>query len=290
MIEYVKRVALDVSKYDNCIENSMQSRIYAFSWYLDCVADNWDVLVLDDYKAVMPLPWKRKHGIKYVTQPYFCQQLGVFSLDEIDENLTTQFIKTIPKKFLKIYLQFNSDTFLENSFDKRKNYILSLNDSYENLFKSFNKGRKHAVKNAEKHNLIIKTVSVDALIELQKENYNYSLNTEQIQRLKNLSQEIIKRNSAFILGVFDNDIFLGGGFFIKTKYRITYLFSSFNDTGKLKQAASFLISETIKKYEKTTTLLDFEGGSIKSIGSFFKSFGAQKEYYFLFKSCFLYKK
>ena len=49
MIQYVKRQHLDVSKYDFCIENSTQSRIYAFSWYLDIVADHWDVLVLDDY-------------------------------------------------------------------------------------------------------------------------------------------------------------------------------------------------------------------------------------------------
>ena len=52
MIHYVKREDLEVEKYNNCIENSIQSRIYAFSWYLDIVADYWDVLVLDDYKAV----------------------------------------------------------------------------------------------------------------------------------------------------------------------------------------------------------------------------------------------
>ncbi|WP_373942482.1 hypothetical protein OEG92_04340 [Polaribacter sejongensis] len=71
MIQYVKRKDLNILKYDACIENSIQSRIYAFSWYLDIVADNWDVLVLGDYKAVMPLPWKQKYFIKYITQPFF---------------------------------------------------------------------------------------------------------------------------------------------------------------------------------------------------------------------------
>ena len=54
MITYVKRKDLDVVKYDACITNSAQGSVYAFSWYLDIVADNWGVLVLDDYKAVMP--------------------------------------------------------------------------------------------------------------------------------------------------------------------------------------------------------------------------------------------
>jgi len=71
MIHYVKREDLEVLKYDACIENALQSRVYAFSWYLDIVADNWDVLVLNNYEAVMPVPWKQKYFIKYVTQPFF---------------------------------------------------------------------------------------------------------------------------------------------------------------------------------------------------------------------------
>ena len=53
MIQHIKRKDLDILKYDACIENSIQSRIYGFSWYLDIVADHWEVLVLDDYEAVM---------------------------------------------------------------------------------------------------------------------------------------------------------------------------------------------------------------------------------------------
>jgi hypothetical protein len=50
------------TKYDTCMAQSLNSRIYAFSWYLDAVADHWDVLVYGDYEAVMPLPWRQKMG------------------------------------------------------------------------------------------------------------------------------------------------------------------------------------------------------------------------------------
>ena len=67
MIRHITRDTLDVQKYDNCIANAINSRVYAYSWYLDIVADaKWDVLVLDDYKAVMPLPKRRKYFINYV--------------------------------------------------------------------------------------------------------------------------------------------------------------------------------------------------------------------------------
>ncbi|VAW26447.1 hypothetical protein MNBD_BACTEROID04-1052, partial [hydrothermal vent metagenome] len=58
MIYYYKRNQIDIVKYDTCITKSINTRVYANSWYLDIVADNWDVLVLNDYEAVMPLPWR----------------------------------------------------------------------------------------------------------------------------------------------------------------------------------------------------------------------------------------
>ena len=287
MIQYVKRQHLDVSKYDFCIENSSQSRIYAFSWYLDIVADHWDALVLDDYEAVMPVPWKKKYGIKYVVQPYFCQQLGIFSKQNSDDMEVLQFIKKIPKKFVKVNLQLKNYFSQNTSFSINKNYILSLNDCHENLFNSFNKGRKHAIKSAEKRQLTLKKVSINKLIDIQKVNYSYKLSANQIKKLKDLSTISIKKKNAFIHGVFNKDVFLGGGFFLKTNSRIIYLFSAFNSQGKSNQAASFLINSVIKEYQNTDLILDFEGGNISSIGSFFNSFGAQTENYVLFKRSFL---
>ncbi|MDP3354122.1 MAG: hypothetical protein Q8S44_10335, partial [Flavobacteriaceae bacterium] len=66
MIYYVKRQNLDIEKYDTCIDRALNSRIYAYSWYLDIVADHWDALILNDYEAVMPLPWRSKYFIKYI--------------------------------------------------------------------------------------------------------------------------------------------------------------------------------------------------------------------------------
>ena len=109
MIYFVKRNQIDEEKYNNCIATSLQSRMYAYSWYLDIVADNWNVLVLDDYEAVMPLPFHKKFLISYISQPFFTQQLGVFSKENITEETIQFFLNTIPKKYLKIALQFNSD-------------------------------------------------------------------------------------------------------------------------------------------------------------------------------------
>lgn len=284
MIKYIKRKNLDIDKYNHCIENCLQSRVYAFSWYLDIVADYWDVLVLEDYKAVMPIPWKKKYGIKYVTQPHFCQQLGIFSIDEISKELQKEFLKNIPKNFLKVSLSLNADNFKLSSENKRVNYFIELTEDYKILFKNFSKGRKHAIKVGEKSNLEIKKISLQNLIEIQKKNYDFIFSEETLLKLAKIEN---KKSTIKIKGVFKDNILLGGAFFIDVNARIIYLFSAFTEEGRKHQAASFLISEIIKNDENSNKILDFEGGNIDSIGKFYRSFGATEESYSVFKRTFL---
>ena len=78
-IKYILREHIDEDKYNECITISKQSLIYGYSWYLDIVCDQWDALILDDYVAVMPIPWRKKYGITYVYPPLWLLQLGIFS-------------------------------------------------------------------------------------------------------------------------------------------------------------------------------------------------------------------
>jgi hypothetical protein len=41
------------------------------------MSKNWHGIVIDDYAAVMALPWKRKLRIRYGYTPPFMQQLGI---------------------------------------------------------------------------------------------------------------------------------------------------------------------------------------------------------------------
>ncbi|WP_298765639.1 hypothetical protein [uncultured Polaribacter sp.] len=284
MIKYIKRKDLDVEKYNYCIENSLQSRIYAFSWYLDIVATNWDVLVLNDYKAVMPIPWKKKYGIKYVTQPVFCQQLGVFSANEQKEEVIIQFLNKVPKTFLKVSLNIKQIVNVSGKTKILKNYVLPLHKEYAAIKKDFSKGRKHAIKVGEKHNLQAKEVSFKSLLDVYHKHYQYKISEEILSELYSF---LLKDKKAILLGVFKDDVFLGGAIFTKTTTRITYLFAAFSKEGRALQASSYLLNNVINTYQKTKTVLDFEGGNITSIGKFYRSFNAVEENYIVFESSLL---
>ena len=78
-ISIIKHNRLDKNKWNNCIEKSVNSNIYAFSWYLDLVSNNWEGLIYGDYELVFPIIFKKYFFLKKIYHPLFCQQLGPFT-------------------------------------------------------------------------------------------------------------------------------------------------------------------------------------------------------------------
>src|ERR1035437_3046922 len=136
MIHYFKHNEIDKIKWDHYIDRSAHNLIYAYSWYLDIVSPNWEALVEDDYKLVMPLTGNKKYGIHYLYPPYFAQQLGVFSKDKLSQTKVEEFLNAIPQHYK--FLEINLNT--HNTFDlpgfqikKNTNIELSLDSPYEAL-------------------------------------------------------------------------------------------------------------------------------------------------------------
>jgi hypothetical protein len=284
MVHYVLYKDLDIAKYNQCIIESNNQRIYGQSWYLDCSAKKWNALVLNDFEAVMPLPIRKKIGISYVFVPPWTQQLGIFSRQEFGKEMIKEFMLAIPKKYKLVDIFMNSQNRFQSShITKRDNYILPLETSYESLYSNFSKGRKSSIKQAIHHNLTVgKVTSIEALLQLFKENKGLELNRSDAD-LKILRELVLKGISLQKINVFEvvtsENKLIGGAIFLIDSHRITYLFSALNSEGREKQAMSFLIDFIIKKYANQPVILDFEGSMIYAIASFYRSFGAQLEPY-----------
>ncbi len=291
MVTYLAHHQIDFEKYNNCIRNAKNHLLYAESWYLNIVAPNWDLLVLSDYEAVMPLPKREKYGIHYLFVPPWVQQLGVFSTTISTPEIVLKFIENIPSKFRYQNIYFNYKNTIKRKFVTiRYNYTLPLYDSYGKIYANFRKGRKSSLQNAKQQNLVVKNCkNADKLITIFKENKG-----QEIKRNKNdydLLTEIVliglMQNKVAVYEVFDKDEnLLGGAIFLISKHRITYLFSAINELGRKLNSNSFLINTVIEKYAKTNIIFDFEGSMVPNIASFFKSFGAVKEHYYDYKPPF----
>lgn len=285
MISIKERDELDIDKYDACVASSIHSSLYAFSWYLDLVSDQWSALILDDYKATMPLPWNSKLGLKYITQPFFCQQLGIYSSKQIDESMTHLFVASIPPYFLNINL--NTNVPLEKKkCQKQTNYILDLNRDYEFIFKKYRKDRKKSLRKSLDAYLYYQDFeNKKVLMDLYQEVFGYlNLSDKYYNTIASVIDEVLKRGDGFIRNVFHDKQLVCSGFFIHFQDRIYYLFGASNQQGKKVGATTFLIDSVIKQFANTEKVFDFEGSNIQSIASFYKSFGSENTVYYKYSN------
>jgi hypothetical protein len=285
MIQYVKRQDINIAKYNACIENSIQSNIYGFSWYLDLVTDTWAVLVLDDYKAVMPIPIRKKYGIKYVYPPFWLLELGVFSLDDsIDYQ---PFFDILFKKFKSVETRLNIDNRIQKSaaflMDKQMQ-MLSIKEDYEAVFDGYRKDRKKDVRKAQKANLVEKwNDSPENLIQLFKDNVGkrtpYITNKDYVV-LEKLIETCIQKGVGEMLSIYNEEnTLVAAGFFLKHKNKVTILVSSTDFEHRKNGENTFLIDRAIFKYQKKYDVFHFGGSSMETIAKFFLSFGAETHNY-----------
>lgn len=288
MIRYIERHEIDIIKYDVCIEQSLQANIAAFSWYLDIVCDNWGVLVLNDYEAVMPIPWRQKFFIKYVYPPLWLLQLGVFSKNVEDEN---EFLIELLDDYKFVELRLNKDnspTMFTERLHEKKMQVISLQQSYETIFNRYNRNRKRELSKAKKYDLIEKwNDNPNKLIEIFKQNVGSRISkitNKDYDNLLRLMNVCLEKKVGELVCVYDkNNKLVSSAFFLKYKDRVTELVCSSDFSNRKNGANTFMNDRAIFKYQRNFKIFDFGGSSMKNIRKYYLSFGATDEKYYLLK-------
>jgi hypothetical protein len=290
MFRFFKRSQIDTEKWDDCINLSGQSIIYAMSWYLDIVSPEWGAFIKEDqdkYVSVFPVAIKRKYLINYVFQPPFTQQLGLFSkVSNNDQADLHELLTTLTGTYNYIDYNFNAKNILDLNVPEKvflKNKIthhLHLQEDYTFLFKAFSENHKRNIKKSISQNLKVKdSENINGLISLFKEEIGKDLKKikdADYKILSSLFTEARKRNAGKLL--FSEDIngeIQAGGFFLTFNNNITYIFGASAKRGKQNGSMSMIFNEVIRENSGTGKVLDFEGSDIESIARFYRSFGSQ---------------
>jgi hypothetical protein len=284
MIRYLDRGEIDVEKWDEVIAQSPAETIYPYSWYLDVVADKWSALVMDDYSLVMPLVWKKKLGIKYLYQPLYTQQLGIFGSDLADPLQASEMLKVLYEKFRFAEINFNTKNMVGEGphfrVEDRSNYILSLEQDYQSHYEAFSTNAKRNIRKADDlGDLVEKNLSVEELFRLKRENDVIQRSEADYRWLECLLGIIMERNAGKIYGIRKDKTLLAATIFVFSKTRAIYLVSASGDVGKERRAMFKIMDSFIRDHAGTGLILDFEGSNIPSIARFFGGFGAHPEVY-----------
>lgn len=286
MIRYLEHNQIDKKKWDDTIEEC--GNIYAYSWYLDVVHPQWEALVEDDYDTVMPLTGGKKFGVHYLFQPYFVQQLGVFSKATLNDDKLKGFLDSIPSKYRFCEIRLNESNTLSNDkelFEYHRNVLLDLNQDFKSIREHYHTNTKRNLAKAENNNLqIVDSVIPYHVVALFTDNRGALLNKwgdAEYARLTALTKVAVNKKHAFILGVTEKGVgqLLCAAIFMKTKDRITFLFSGLTEEGKQRQAMTYLLDQMIQNFANQPITFDFEGSDDDNLARFYLGFGGQEVKY-----------
>jgi hypothetical protein len=287
MIRYLQHDEIDEKKWDERIRQSFNGNLYGHYWFLDVVASDWDALVEDDYKSVFPLPHRRKYRISYIYQPFFTQQLGLYSTSALSSEVADRFLEAIPKKFRRIEINLN----IHNKVNEGKfrvipqlNHELDLIHSYDKIYSRYSGNLKRNLKKANKAGLtVMKNPRPDTIVNLFRQNRGRDirhLDDHDYHRLLHIVYQGTYKGLSDVRGVFDErNQLVAGGFFIRSHRKTVFLFSGLGEWGRDNGAMPFLIDSYIREKAGKHMTFDFDGSNDPNLARFYKSFGSKEMTY-----------
>ena len=288
-ISYLKYKDINKNKWDDCIQHAVNGLIYARTFYLDSMADNWDALVLNDYEAVMPLTFKVKWGIKYLYQPAFIQQCGIYFLKPLSREEIIAFINeaVCHFKFAEVTLNYSNDILLQHAgvqVEQRINFVLNLDNDYDKLYHNYDPSFTKSLRRIKKFSMkYVSTDEYETTIKLYQDLYAKRLpffEKKSYGRFQSICKKLAGERNVIVRQAHDHaNNLLASVILLKDDNRLYNMISCITEGGKRIEANYFLYDCILREFSNTNRLLDFEGSDVEGIAAFYKKFNPEMQAY-----------
>jgi hypothetical protein len=290
-IIYQSHAQINKEKWNALLEASPNGLAYAHSDFLDAMSPGWDALIAGDYEAIMPLTWRKKLGIRYLCQPAFCQQLGVFSATDIRSPLVEAFLRKVAQHFRLIEIFLNEHNKVENIQLTATNFVLPLNKTYELLREQYRTDLLKNLKRTEKFSLLYRaSTNTDEAIDQYCMLYGKRLGyrSQDFDALKKVCSKWVSEGKCIVREVIMEGRMIQEtmaiGLFLKDGKRLYNIASSTLPNGRTFEANHFLFDQLIQEFAWENLLLDFEGSDLPGVARFYQKFNPVNRPYFFWKS------
>ncbi len=291
MIRYLRPAEVDRPQWDALLARAPNGLIYGLSWYLDIVSPGWAALVKEEagrYVAVLPLPVRTKWGLRYLRQPLFAQQLGLFYLAEptaADWQQIGQLLRRF--RFITQYAFNTGNAELLGAGQPAlagaalTTYYLSLQPAYPQLLAGYKANRRWRLNQARRRGLHIEpSTDIDRLVQIFAENtapkiYGVIGEAYEYRLLRALYAAASQRHMAQLwqaraaTGEVVAMILL-----FKFNGQLTYIFNCSTAAGKEAGAISVLLDEVFRAHAGQAITFDFEAPEVANVAHFYASFGS----------------
>lgn len=283
-IRIIAHKDIDQKKWDKTINQCAFPLVFASSFYLNATSPNWDALVLGNYKAVMPLTWSKKLSIKYLHQPPFTSQLGIYGeatkeeIDAIDDLLR--------KNFKLVEIEQNAHFKFSKHVKDKITFVINYSNGFkynENTKRNITKSKRAGieVKNVENERESLKLAKLKLIPWLKT---THKASDKQALLLLKLLENGSRNHSLKTLVSVDrqgNELALG--YFIFNQFHCVFLkgftFNKKDNTGSMHA----LLDCAIRHFETKVKMFDFGGGSAPGLSTFYKGLGGKELKYQQYK-------
>ena len=272
----IEREHIDIKKWNTLVNSSPGASLFSHSAYLDSVAENWCVLVDDDYSNGMALPYTIRMGVKGIYTPNFSRYLEWFHLTD-KKKYPSDLMEQL--QFAFKLASFSSAFMFDENF--KSVHVYQINDG----LKEYNKLSNRMLKKFTNSSCFItESNQVNQIIDFIHTNLNQKvpdLSSTDFSRFNKLVASMNDLGVLKVIGVYDHSqSLLGGAFFIEQKSSLLYLKGACLQDAQNEGAMYALIDAGIKHAEKQNKIFDYGGSRIPGVRQFFMNIGGyDKKYY-----------
>ena len=286
-IEYLSNDEINFVKWDNCINNSHNGNIYAFSWYLDILCEDWEALADADYKSVMPILPAKKMGIPVTYTSYLANQLGVFSTDILSEEKVNAFILKLSETYKAFDVNLNKFNKVSSHLFKQtpiETYEFDIIRDYSTISKGYSGENQVMLKLADKNSVsIVNGLLPNDFLDFASRRdvlVSAKLKRNDLLKLRRIIAFVMRHGLGEINAAYgpDNEL-IAAVFFLKSNRKISVLFSAVSDEGLKLKTMNKIIDRFIYKYSGQNLTLSFENLQVPDKASFCKGFGGKEFLY-----------
>jgi hypothetical protein len=284
--------ALDLACWEACVAASPGAPPYVQAWWLAATARRWDAVVelgpAGEYRSLLPLPTKWRPQGRVVYQPLFTQQLGLVLTAESQQRDLAAYLAVAAQYCDQLYQQLPPMAVplpqLPPGFiaTERLTYHLDLGPDAEVLRAAYapdyrRRLRRHAAQLPALH--VTSGLDLTELIALflaYRGPEHTGLHPRHYAALHRLAAAAPRLAELRQVRHPATGELLAGALFVRHAGGLIYLFAAASAAGRAAGAPLLLLDDAIARHAgQPGQVLDFEGGSLPTIGRFFANFGAR---------------
>lgn len=284
-IHRLKREEIEKPRYDGCVHYATNGNIFGYTWYLDCIAKEWEVLVEDDYQSVFPLVFRSSKILgQELHQPRLIRELGIFSVRALSEARIRSFLDAIPEEYRYINVTLNERNRPPQdagfAVHEKTNFQLLLNEPYEVLSRRYSDGLKARLERASAAGLLpVNNIKPEAIAAFYKKHTHEKRGIDRtFHGLQRVMYNVLHRGQGFATAVKDKKGELCAvNFFVFSHHKMLSLIPVASAYGKANGALEFMFDLTLRSNENRSILLDFNTYTEDKLA---RDFGAQPNPYY----------